>query len=289
MESISSPLVTSTVSVYSDSNIINVKPEPASMTSVGKENVLKDSSNTKSMSKMSSSSLSAALKSVKRLRPGDSELLRAKRKAAAAAKLGVPVQTRNPATMAKRNARERRRVQNINHTLDSLEKILPEYYMDKKDKNSKKLSKLEVLRSTIDYIQTLQFVLNEDSKNNNMLFDPQFLQQFLPMHMQQPMDIQPQYIAHAQSMNNMDLNVMAPPQAPAPVAYAAPSQGHVGDNWGMMPSLSLMTQSSPMLSSTNGLYPGQYEHMHQTPVPAPSPHLQQTQQQHTAWNIADIL
>ena len=281
MEGISSPLVSSTVSVFTDDSTKNVKTEPASMTSLGKENILKDSSNTKSLSKVSS-----PLKPIKRLRPGDNEILRAKRKAAAAAKMGLPVQTRNPATMAKRNARERRRVQNINRTLDNLEKVLPEYYMDKKDKN-KKLSKLEVLRSTIDYIQTLQFVLNEDSKNNNMLFDPQFLQQFLPMHMQQPMELQQQYMTHAQSMSSMDLGAMPPP--PLPTGYAPVQTPAASDNWAMMPPQPIMTQS-PMLSSTSGLYPGQYEHLQHAPV-QPQPHLQQSQQQqqHTAWNIADIL
>lgn len=69
---------------------------------------------------------------------------------------------RNPQSMAKRNARERRRVQNINHSLENLEQILPETYAAQT--KDKKLSKLQVLKCTIEYIRTLEDVLDQDNQ-----------------------------------------------------------------------------------------------------------------------------
>ena len=266
-----SDIITSSVSIFEESS--TTKSEPLFSTANGKENVLRDRSNAKEMKAASS-----PLKPAKKLRLSDNEILRVKRKIGNINKMGIPVQTRNPATMAKRNARERRRVQNINHTLDNLEKILPEYYVDKKDKN-KKLSKLEVLRSTIDYIQTLQFVLNEDNKNNNLLIDTQMLQSFLPMHMQQQMDMSNQY---------MNQNIHSHPPMDLPMQYT-PSphpQTPVSDNWGMVLPPPVMTSShihqQPPATAV-------FEQQQQSQQQQQPPFVNMPPQQMTPWNSQNIL
>lgn len=230
------------------STFSNIKTER-----IGKENVLKDSTN---MNNIIHNSKSPPLKPAKKFRTEDNEILRVKRKISNAAKMGLPVHTRNPATMAKRNARERRRVQNINHTLDSLERILPEHYLDKKDKN-KKLSKLEILRCTIDYIKSLQHILTEDNQNNNLIMDaasllPNYL--FQNQNQQQPamLDINSlsNHMGQQQTTDLLDLASLSfqqPPQQTVTTATAstAPSDGQ----WILAPPTQQQT-ISPTLPPT---------------------------------------
>nr|QNN94673.1 achaete-scute A1 transcription factor [Malacoceros fuliginosus] len=89
----------------------------------------------------------------------DTEILRCKRRIQFAGRLGV-LQQRNPKQMAKRNERERNRVQTINSTFETLQAYLPPGYIQPKPKN-KKMSKVEVLHAAINYIRNLQEVLSE--------------------------------------------------------------------------------------------------------------------------------
>ena len=207
---------------------------------------------------------SPPLKPAKRLRADDKEILRVKRKVGNAAKMGLPVQTRNPATMAKRNARERRRVQNINHTLDSLERILPEHYLDKKDKN-KKLSKLEILRCTIDYINTLQHILSEDNKNNNVLLEAGLIPNFMYQNPMMDMNGLPPLLQQGDMLDLSAIgNTIFPPSTT------------VGDNQWLMPNQ----------QTTSSIIHPQTTMVQQTPnMPMTSVYQQQSQFEQNLWNI----
>uniref|UniRef100_A0AC34R7T3 BHLH domain-containing protein n=1 Tax=Panagrolaimus sp. JU765 TaxID=591449 RepID=A0AC34R7T3_9BILA len=63
-------------------------------------------------------------------------------------------------SVEKRNARERTRVHTVNQAFSMLKLRLPSLRT-----NTKRVSKLKILRTTIDYIETLQNVLKEDDKN----------------------------------------------------------------------------------------------------------------------------
>ena len=70
-----------------------------------------------------------------------------------------------PATMDRRNARERNRVRFLNMTFDRLRQHLPQRLQGTPTTNktkSKKMSKVDTLRAAIDYINQLQEIL-EDS------------------------------------------------------------------------------------------------------------------------------
>ena len=72
------------------------------------------------------------------------------------------VKTKEPEVVARRNARERRRVKLVNDGFLRLRKHVPT------DPKNKKLSKVKTLRSAIDYIRHLQQLLNQASKNSNI-------------------------------------------------------------------------------------------------------------------------
>ena len=97
------------------------------------------------------------LKPPKRLRKDDNQITRCKRRLDFA-KLGLPVQRHSPVVAAKRNERERNRVRHINDTFTVLRDHLPNEY-NTAPKPNKELSKVEILRAAIDYIQTLETML----------------------------------------------------------------------------------------------------------------------------------
>ena len=285
MDSLSGSFFTAPTSIFSEPIGTPKKSQTVTSSAKGKENVLRDASNTKHNMTSSHKKLTSSPLKLKRLGKSD-DAMRSKRKqnltssALKSSLAGAP--TRNPVTMAKRNARERRRVQNINKTLDSLEKILPEYYMDKKDKN-KKLSKLEVLRATIDYIQTLQVVLNEDNKNNNLFFD---LQQFLPPHMQQQMNMQAQFPAHASHAPAapMPLPHMHAMEAPAHMPYMPPvsdPSAMTSESWGMMTPETMMNPQAPAMSGASAI--------NSAPMFTPQYDVMQQNNQQTPWSVSNIL
>ena len=72
------------------------------------------------------------------------------------------VKTKEPEVVARRNARERRRVKLVNDGFLRLRKHVPT------DPKNKKLSKVKTLRSAIEYIRHLQQLLNQASKNSNL-------------------------------------------------------------------------------------------------------------------------
>ena len=98
------------------------------------------------------------IKPPKRLRKDDNQITRCKRRLDFA-KLGLPVQRHNPVVAAKRNERERNRVRHINDTFTVLRDHLPEDYNTAVQKVNKEMSKVEILRAAIDYIQTLEQML----------------------------------------------------------------------------------------------------------------------------------
>ncbi|PAA88968.1 hypothetical protein BOX15_Mlig031582g1 [Macrostomum lignano] len=68
---------------------------------------------------------------------------------------GGETKVKTPLMVAKRNARERRRVEAVNSAFARLRKYIPY------EKRNKRLSKVKTLRITIEYIQLLQQVLHE--------------------------------------------------------------------------------------------------------------------------------
>ena len=72
------------------------------------------------------------------------------------------VKQKEPEVVARRNARERRRVKLVNDGFLRLRKHVPT------DPKNKKLSKVKTLRSAIEYIRHLQQLLNQASKNPNL-------------------------------------------------------------------------------------------------------------------------
>lgn len=72
------------------------------------------------------------------------------------------VKAKEPEVVARRNARERRRVKLVNDGFLRLRKHVPT------DPKNKKLSKVKTLRSAIDYIRHLQQLLNQASKNSTL-------------------------------------------------------------------------------------------------------------------------
>lgn len=70
------------------------------------------------------------------------------------------VKEKQPEVVARRNARERRRVKLVNDGFLRLRKHVPT------DPKNKKLSKVKTLRSAIEYIRHLQQLLNQASKNS---------------------------------------------------------------------------------------------------------------------------
>ncbi|GIY56380.1 achaete-scute homolog 1a [Caerostris darwini] len=66
-----------------------------------------------------------------------------------------------PNAMARRNERERKRVRLVNHGFATLRQYLPQ------GNSRKKLSKMETLRSAIDYIKQLQYLLDPTPDYSN--------------------------------------------------------------------------------------------------------------------------
>ncbi|XP_013414748.1 achaete-scute homolog 1a [Lingula anatina] len=71
------------------------------------------------------------------------------------------IQGKQPGTVERRNARERNRVRLINHTFSDLRNHLPAKYTRAKNGKSKKMSKVDTLRSAIEYISQLHSALSE--------------------------------------------------------------------------------------------------------------------------------
>ncbi|KAL8581534.1 hypothetical protein ACOMHN_042926 [Nucella lapillus] len=84
--------------------------------------------------------------------PQTPELLRCKRRADLA-KLGFP--EAKPVSVSRRNARERNRVKLVNLGFDTLREYVPN------GKKNRKMSKVDTLRSAVDYIRQLQELIDE--------------------------------------------------------------------------------------------------------------------------------
>lgn len=95
------------------------------------------------------------IKPAKKHRQEAAEILRCKRRLDFA-NFNLP--RPQPATVARRNERERNRVKLINNTFATLREHVPGTFRKSK---SKKLSKVDTLRGAIDYINSLQEVLEE--------------------------------------------------------------------------------------------------------------------------------
>ncbi|XP_041351248.1 uncharacterized protein LOC121370199 [Gigantopelta aegis] len=95
-----------------------------------------------------------ALRPLKQIKPNEEpEALRCKRRIDFQ-KLGYTLPKAQPATVHRRNARERNRVKLVNLGFETLREHVPS------GKVNKKLSKVETLRSAVEYIKELQNILN---------------------------------------------------------------------------------------------------------------------------------
>lgn len=79
----------------------------------------------------------------------------------------VPAPCKNPASVAKRNARERKRIKNVNKAFDELRQHVP------LGCHNKKISKVDTLQSAIEYIKALEQLVKqkrnvEDDKENDI-------------------------------------------------------------------------------------------------------------------------
>ncbi|XP_046380781.1 achaete-scute homolog 1-like [Haliotis rufescens] len=88
------------------------------------------------------------------------EVLRCKRRIDFS-KLGYNLPKAQPAAVARRNERERNRVKLVNLGFETLREHVPS------GRKNKKMSKVETLRSAVDYIRQLQEVLQTDSRESS--------------------------------------------------------------------------------------------------------------------------
>ncbi|XP_078403985.1 achaete-scute homolog 1-like [Cetorhinus maximus] len=93
-------------------------------------------------------------KPVKRPRSSSPELLRCKRRLSFTG-LGYSLPQQQPAAVARRNERERNRVKLVNLGFQTLRQHVPN------GAANKKMSKVETLRSAVEYIRALQQLLDE--------------------------------------------------------------------------------------------------------------------------------
>eukprot|EP00062_Callorhinchus_milii_P019008 gi/632973202/ref/XP_007903037.1/ PREDICTED: achaete-scute homolog 1-like [Callorhinchus milii] len=93
-------------------------------------------------------------KPVKRQRSSSPELLRCKRRLSFTG-LGYSLPQQQPAAVARRNERERNRVKLVNMGFQTLRQHVPN------GAANKKMSKVETLRSAVEYIRALQQLLDE--------------------------------------------------------------------------------------------------------------------------------
>lgn len=91
------------------------------------------------------------------------ELLRCKRRINFGG-LGYSLPQAQPATVARRNERERNRVKMVNMGFATLRNHVPH----SGKKQSAKMSKVDTLKSAIDYIKHLQRLLNETNENSDV-------------------------------------------------------------------------------------------------------------------------
>ncbi|XP_030645778.1 achaete-scute homolog 1b-like [Chanos chanos] len=93
-------------------------------------------------------------KVLKRQRSGSPELLRCKRRLSFNG-LGYTIPQQQPVAVARRNERERNRVKQVNMGFQTLRQHVPN------GAANKKMSKVETLRSAVEYIRALQQLLDE--------------------------------------------------------------------------------------------------------------------------------
>ncbi|XP_072045458.1 achaete-scute homolog 1a-like [Amphiura filiformis] len=118
----------------------------------------------------SSVTVSSAKRATKRPKPattesGQPELVRCKRRIHFN-NLGYTLSQPAPQAVARRNERERNRVKLVNSGFSSLRQQLPNGV------NNKKMSKVETLRSAVEYIRQLQTLLDENDAVNAVFNQP---------------------------------------------------------------------------------------------------------------------
>ncbi|CAH1251127.1 ASCL1 [Branchiostoma lanceolatum] len=126
----------------------------------------------------------------KRSRPADTpEVLRCKRRINFDG-LGYSIPQRPPQAVARRNERERNRVRLVNSGFATLRNHVPN------GRVNKKMSKVETLKSAVDYIQQLQQLLSE-SDAVNAVFSTGSPSQHYPGPMYSPPAHQPNYDSYS--------------------------------------------------------------------------------------------
>ncbi|KAJ8247275.1 hypothetical protein GJAV_G00244440 [Gymnothorax javanicus] len=103
---------------------------------------------------LDAANLQAKAKLQKRERSSSPELLRCKRRLSFNG-LGYTLPLQQPVAVARRNERERNRVRQVNLGFQTLRQHVPNGTADKK------MSKVETLRSAVEYIRALQQLLDE--------------------------------------------------------------------------------------------------------------------------------
>ena len=88
------------------------------------------------------------------------ELLRCKRRVNHLNSLAYSIPAATPVAVARRNERERNRVKMVNMGFHTLRQHIPN------GSKNKKMSKVETLRSAVEYIRQLQLLLNADNSSS---------------------------------------------------------------------------------------------------------------------------
>ncbi|XP_013772256.1 achaete-scute homolog 1-like [Limulus polyphemus] len=126
------------------------------------------------------------------------ELLRCKRRIQLS-QLGCSSPQARPATVSRRNERERNRVKLVNLGFDTLKQHVPN------GTKNKKMSKVETLRAAVLYIKQLQELLTEQENTNSVLGE-----NILTYNMQKNQNCYPESVSASNSKDSVHNTVMPP-------------------------------------------------------------------------------
>ncbi|XP_059080310.1 helix-loop-helix protein 4-like [Tigriopus californicus] len=126
---------------------------------------------------------------------------------------GYPIPPPLPAKVARRNARERNRVKQVNCGFEVLRSHIPSAA------KQKKMSKVETLKHAVDYIQTLQTMLGDPDQLSGTLLDPN--QAYQSSGLDSPTQSIPTTPTSSSSHTHLGHNKDIPP--PPPLSMAPPA------------------------------------------------------------------
>ncbi|XP_076324344.1 achaete-scute homolog 1-like [Tachypleus tridentatus] len=126
------------------------------------------------------------------------ELLRCKRRIQLS-QLGSSTSQARPATVSRRNERERNRVKLVNLGFDTLKQHVPN------GTKNKKMSKVETLRAAVLYIKQLQELLTKQENTESVLGE-----NVLTYHMQKNQNCYPESVSASNSKDSVHNTVLPP-------------------------------------------------------------------------------